>query len=417
MSTADKLNKLLETKEAIKQAIIDKGGTVGDVFAEYPTAIQNIQSGSGTFVVPEGIKFAYSSVEEFPGNLDWSEVAQAADHSNRFYYCQKLTKFPKLTISNATNTSYMFGRCSAMKEIDMSNWDLSNVTNTSDMFSNCKLLKSIKWGEFNTSSNKNFNSMFAYCELLQSVPEMDFSSNTSTYSSGSPFSSCYNLRNVGGLKGINKSINLNNIYSLSYNSLLNIINGLADGVSGQILTLHKDLVNQLTDDDIAIATNKGWSISPAKTMTEPIVVTDLNQIPSSTSAITPRTYDFSQYTGIWGPNNPSSRYTLLPCRTSMYQFEADITNTTDASYMFGSGNNIRYIILHNTHNVTNMQYMFRSCDKLVEVRMDGDVSNVENVTGMFEVTSEGTFYYNPAYDYSKIIAQLPETWTAVPLTE
>lgn len=71
MSTADKLNKLLETKEAIKQAIIDKGGTVGDVFADYPAAIQNIQSGgSGTFVVPEGIKFAYSSVEEFPGNLD-----------------------------------------------------------------------------------------------------------------------------------------------------------------------------------------------------------------------------------------------------------------------------------------------------------------------------------------------------------
>lgn len=94
----------------------------------------------------------------------------------------------------------------------------------------------------------------------------------------------------------------------------------------------------------------------------------------------------------------------------MYQFEADITNTTDASYMFGSGNNIRYIILHNTHNVTNMQYMFRRCDRLVEVRMDGDVSNVENVTGMFEgITSEGTFYYNPAYDYSKIIAQLPAT--------
>ena len=74
MSTADKLNKLLETKEAIKQAIIDKGGTVGDVFADYPTAIQNIQSGSGTFVVPAGMKFAYSDVTEFPEDWDWSEV-------------------------------------------------------------------------------------------------------------------------------------------------------------------------------------------------------------------------------------------------------------------------------------------------------------------------------------------------------
>ena len=66
MSTADKLSKLLETKEAIKQAIIDKGGAVGDVFAEYPTAIQNIQTGSGPFVVPAGMKFAYSDIEEFP---------------------------------------------------------------------------------------------------------------------------------------------------------------------------------------------------------------------------------------------------------------------------------------------------------------------------------------------------------------
>lgn len=140
--------------------------------------------------------------------------------------------------------------------------------------------------------------MFAYCELLQSVPEMDFSSNTSTYSSGSPFSSCYNLRNVGGLKGINKSVTFSNTYSLSYESLLNIINGLADGVSGQTLTLHKDLVNQLSDDDIAVATNKGWTISPAKTITSAVIVTDLTQVSSSSVVITPRIYDFSQYTGI-----------------------------------------------------------------------------------------------------------------------
>jgi hypothetical protein len=33
------------------------------------------------------------------------------------------------------------------------------------------------------------------------------------------------------------------------------------------------------------------------------------------------------------------------------------------------------------------------------------------------VPKNGTFYYDPAYDYSKIIAKLPTTWTAVPLTE
>jgi hypothetical protein len=121
MSTADKLNKLLETKEAIKQAIIDKGGTVGDVFADYPTAIQNIQGGggSGTFVVPAGLKFAYSKVEEFPEDWDWSEVEQVKDASRLFYYCTNLTEVPKLKLC-PTDTSYMFGYTTYLTEVDTS---------------------------------------------------------------------------------------------------------------------------------------------------------------------------------------------------------------------------------------------------------------------------------------------------------
>ena len=48
MSTADKLNKLLETKQAIKQAIIDKGVDVSNdtVFAEYPAKINAIEGAS-----------------------------------------------------------------------------------------------------------------------------------------------------------------------------------------------------------------------------------------------------------------------------------------------------------------------------------------------------------------------------------
>lgn len=101
--------------------------------------------------------------------------------------------------------------------------------------------------------------MFYNCKSLQSIPELDFSSNTSTYTSSSysPFYSCNNLRNFGGLKGINKTIYLDRTYCLSYESLLNVLNGLANGVSGQTLYLHQDLVNQLSDEDIAIATNKG----------------------------------------------------------------------------------------------------------------------------------------------------------------
>ncbi|MBQ5917090.1 MAG: hypothetical protein IIW92_00840 [Lachnospiraceae bacterium] len=122
MSTADKLNKVLETKEAIKQAIIDKGGTVGDVFAEYPTAIQNIQGGggSGTFVVPAGMRFAYSTVEEFPEDWDWSEFEGATNADNLFENCSSLKTVPKLKLNNLQSAKNMFDECKALKSIDTS---------------------------------------------------------------------------------------------------------------------------------------------------------------------------------------------------------------------------------------------------------------------------------------------------------
>ena len=46
-TTAQKLNKILETKEAIRTAINNKGGTLTttDTFASYPSAIDSLPSG------------------------------------------------------------------------------------------------------------------------------------------------------------------------------------------------------------------------------------------------------------------------------------------------------------------------------------------------------------------------------------
>ena len=47
-TTAEKLQKALDNKNAIKQAIINKGGDVGDNMSEYASAIENIQTGLDT---------------------------------------------------------------------------------------------------------------------------------------------------------------------------------------------------------------------------------------------------------------------------------------------------------------------------------------------------------------------------------
>ena len=49
MSTADKLNALVQTKADIKQALIDKGQNPSDVFSTYADDIRAIESGGGVF--------------------------------------------------------------------------------------------------------------------------------------------------------------------------------------------------------------------------------------------------------------------------------------------------------------------------------------------------------------------------------
>lgn len=61
MSIDNKLNTLLTTKNAIKQALQNKGQEVGDVFSEYPQIIENMDVGGG-------------SNEIWTPNPDWPDV-------------------------------------------------------------------------------------------------------------------------------------------------------------------------------------------------------------------------------------------------------------------------------------------------------------------------------------------------------
>lgn len=47
MATADKLNRLKQTKADMKAALIEKGQTPGDVFADYPAKVRAIETGGG----------------------------------------------------------------------------------------------------------------------------------------------------------------------------------------------------------------------------------------------------------------------------------------------------------------------------------------------------------------------------------
>ena len=143
MSTADKLNKLLETKQAIRQAIIDKGIEVADdtKFADYPSKISSIPM--------EGGDPYYEDLYNMRTNNGTNMTGLFARTSGEL-------DLRNLDVSNVTSMEYMFDNSSASVNID--GWDTSNVTDMSYMFN--YFTGSIDISKLDNSSLTNASNMF-----------------------------------------------------------------------------------------------------------------------------------------------------------------------------------------------------------------------------------------------------------------
>lgn len=211
-----------------------------------------------------GIKFAYSPFSEVPEWADWTDIK---DMNYMFYQCSKLTSVPELDTSKATSMKYMFSYCGSLTSIPL--LLTSNVTNISDMFYNCQNLTTIP--ELDTSNVTDINRMLGSCIKLTSLPPLNVSKVTSNGPFGS--SDMPNITDVGGFIGLKYSWNNNNyginkLPNLTYQSCINILNGLYDftgngetpkSTEGK-LKVHQNFLN-LVGDEISIGTNKGWIIT------------------------------------------------------------------------------------------------------------------------------------------------------------
>ena len=224
-TTAQKLNKILETKEAIRTAINNKGGTLTttDTFASYPSAIDNLPSG-GTDWLKEFLDETKSAIYLFCGYssssqysiwyssltyerlqkiLSYNTTSSVTDMSGMFYYCSKLTTIPQIDTSKVTYMNSMFSSCSSLTTIPQ--LDTSNVTNMSSMFQTCQKLTTIP--QLDTSNVTSMSNMFYYCYELTTIPKL----NTSKVKSMSyMFYSCNKLTTI--------DISHMNITSTSYSN-------------------------------------------------------------------------------------------------------------------------------------------------------------------------------------------------------
>ena len=277
-------------------------------------------STASAYVVPNGMSFGYTTLTEFPTEgLDFS---QKTNFYRCWNYCSSLTSFPMINTANGTNFTFAWGYCSKLKEfpaLDLSKgtnfescWygcskltsfpvvDFSNGETFESAWDGCSSLTTFPKIEFPKATNfmyawqnctgmttfegiiapnaTSFYMAWAFCSSLVDFPETRFGA----CSLNSALGGCTNLKSVH--LTVNDATDLSGLFALDSNledayvtglgqdldlsvsdkitraSLLHIISNMQT-VEGKTLTLGSTNLAKLLEPEIAIATNKGWTLA------------------------------------------------------------------------------------------------------------------------------------------------------------
>lgn len=176
-------------------------------------------------------------------------TSKVTDMNNMFYFCKALTSIPQLDTSNVTAMNSMFTECSNLTSIPQLN--TSKVTDMSGMFYSCTKLTTIPL--LDTSNVTFMWGMFTECTQLTTVPSLDVDKVTDF---GQMFFFCPNLKSIL-MTNIGADLNISDSTKFEREDLLIILNNLKTVTSATTLTMGATNLAKLTDEDKAIATNKG----------------------------------------------------------------------------------------------------------------------------------------------------------------
>lgn len=178
--------------------------------------------------------------------LDTSKVTNMGD---MFYQCDRLTAIPLLNTSNVTSMSVMFYNCSNLTTVPQLN--TSNITDMASMFCNCNSLTAVPL--LDTAKVKTMSQMFWNCNNLQTVPAFDCSNVTNM---NNIFASCSSLKSIL-MTNIGVSFDISTSTLFERADLVTILNNLKTVTSSKTLKMGATNLAKLSDEDKAIATNKG----------------------------------------------------------------------------------------------------------------------------------------------------------------
>lgn len=218
-------------------------------------------------------------------DLSSFDTSNVTDMAGMFSGCYGLKSLDvsRFDTSKVTDMNFMFASCSNLTSLDASNLDTSKVERMSNMFNYCTALEKINLGSIDVSNVILNDYMFANCKNLKllDISKVNFSRTGDMfvndinltdlylnivapkflYLGSEDFLYCHKLTNViGKYEGTENNLDLH--YSpLTADSAMVFINGLATVTTKRTLSLSATTYDSLTNEQIAIATSKGWTVT------------------------------------------------------------------------------------------------------------------------------------------------------------
>ena len=296
-------NRFLERYLVKKYPILKISGSTTDLSYVFYGAKNNItlSNDSDTSKVTNW-DYAFNS---YAGDtIPNMNTSSATSMNYTFGSISNITSIPNIDTSKVTSMNYIFGSCS--KLLQFPNISFAKVTKLTGAFSNCSSL--VNAPDINAPECTSFDSVFMNCTKLETVGDITIPKATTVYNlfSGAraitrvgliDCSSIVDMRYIlganqyqsypyidylGGFKDIGKAylttqsanysyytVDLGwvkyNTGGLDHDSCMRVINNLYDiatkGVQPQKLILGSQALSNLTSEEIAIATAKGWTVS------------------------------------------------------------------------------------------------------------------------------------------------------------
>ena len=184
------------------------------------------------------------------------DTANVTDMSSMFNFCSALQTVPLFDTAKVTNIRYMFGGCSSLQSVHL--FDTAAVNDMSGMFNNCSSLQSVP--AFDTANVTKISYMLRGCSALQSVAGINMINVTSEGNADYMFYGCTSIV-TANIANLGVSLDLSWCKVLSIESVLFLFNNAKSGVSGKTIQLNSLVFDQLTEGQIAIATEKGFSVT------------------------------------------------------------------------------------------------------------------------------------------------------------